>query len=56
MFLLFLFVLTIQFLTYWIFEPLTTFLEYVFEVKFLPIVALLAFFLFLYTEKSNLTK
>ena len=54
MFLLFLFVLIIQFLTYWIFEPLTTFLEYVFQVKFFPIVALLAFFLLLSTKKSNL--
>ena len=54
MFLLLFFVLIIQFLTYWIFEPLTTFLEYVFEVKFFPIVALLAFFLLLSTKKSNL--
>ncbi len=43
MFLLLFFVLLIQFLTYWIFEPLTSFLEYVLEIKLLPIIALLAF-------------
>ena len=49
---LFFFVLIIQFLTYWIFEPFTTFLEYVFEVRFLPILALLAFILLFSTKKN----
>ena len=51
MFLLLFFVLIIQFLTYWIFEPLATFLEYVFEVRLFPIVALLAF-IFLFSTKK----
>jgi len=53
MFLLFLFVLIIQFLTYWIFEPLSTFLEYVFEVRTFPLIALLAF-IFLFSTKKNI--
>ena len=53
MFLLLFFVLIIQFLTYWIFEPLTTFLEYVFEVRFLPIIVLLAFILLFSTKKIS---
>ncbi len=52
MFLLLFFVLIIQFLTYWIFEPLATFLEYVFEVRLFPIVALLAFILLFLTKKN----
>ena len=43
MFLLLFFVLIIQSLTHWIFEPLTTVLDFVFEVRFFPIIALLAF-------------
>ena len=53
MFLLFLFVLIIQFLTYWIFEPITTFLEYVFQVRIFPIIALIAFILLFSTKKNN---
>ena len=45
MFLLLFFVALIQFFTYWIFEPLTSFLEYVLEIRFLPFVALLVFIL-----------
>ncbi len=57
MFLLLFFVLIIQFITYWIFEPLTNFLEYVFEVRFLPVVTLLSFILLFSTKKiSNLIK
>ena len=46
MFLLLFFVLLIQFFTYWIFEPLTTFLEYVLEIRLLPIIALAVLILF----------
>ena len=47
MFLLLFFVLLIQFFTYWIFEPLASFLEYVLEIRLFPIIALtLLFFLF----------
>ncbi len=53
MFFLFFFILIIQFLTYWIFEPITTFLEYVFDVRFLPLLALLAFVLLFSTKQNN---
>ena len=36
MFLLLFFVLLIQFLTYWIFEPLASFLEYFLEIRIFP--------------------
>ena len=42
MFLLLFFVLLIQFFTYWLFEPLASFLEYVLEIRLLPIIALVA--------------
>jgi len=42
MFLLLFFVLLIQFFTHWIFEPLASFLEYVFEIRLFPIFALIA--------------
>jgi len=41
MFLLLFFVLLIQFLTYWIFEPFVSFLEYVLEIRLFPIIALI---------------
>mgnify|MGYP001212292371 CR=1 FL=1 len=40
MFLLLLFVLLIQFFAHWIFEPLTSLLEYFVELKLFPIIAL----------------
>jgi len=40
MFILLFFVLLIQFFTYWIFEPLASFLENVLEVNLLPIFVL----------------
>jgi len=46
MFLLFFFVFLIQFITYWIFEPFASFLEYVFEIRFFPIIALIVLILF----------
>jgi len=51
MFLLMFFVLIIQFFTYWIFEPFVSFLEYVFEVRLLPIIALVVLIL-LFSAKS----
>ena len=51
MFLLLFFVLLIQFFTYWIFEPLATFLEYVLEIRFFPIVALIGL-AFLFSAKN----
>jgi len=41
MFLLLFFVLLIQFSTYWIFEPLASFLEHILEIRLLPIFALI---------------
>ena len=41
MFLLLFFVLLIQFFTYWIFEPFSSFLEHVLEIRLLPIIALI---------------
>tara|TARA_Y100000994_G_scaffold215042_1_gene191147 strand:+ start:639 stop:806 length:168 start_codon:yes stop_codon:yes gene_type:complete len=46
MFLLLFCVLLIQFLTYWIFEPLASFLEYVLEIRLFPIIALIGIILF----------
>ena len=52
MFLLLFFVLLIQFFTYWILEPLVSFLEYVFEIRFLPLVALIVLIL-LFSGKTT---
>ena len=47
MFLLLWFVFLIQFLTFWIFGPFTSFLTNLFEIRFLPVVALvIAIYLF----------
>ncbi len=51
MFLLLFFVLLIQFFAYWIFEPLSSFLEYVLEIRFFPIVALIGL-VFLFSAKN----
>ena len=51
MFLLLLFVLLIQLFTYWIFEPLASFLDYVLEIRFFPIVALIGL-VFLFSAKD----
>ena len=50
MFLLLFFVLLIQFFTYWIFEPLASFLEYVLEIRLIPIIALIGL-VFLFSAK-----
>ena len=51
MFILLFFVLLIKFFTYWIFEPLASFLEYVLEIKFFPIIALIGL-VFLFSAKN----
>ena len=51
MFLLLFFALLIQFFTYWIFEPLASFLEYVFEIRFFPIIALIGL-IFLFSANN----
>ena len=40
MLLLLFFIFLIQFFTYWIFEPITSFLEYFLETRLLPGIAL----------------
>ena len=51
MFLLLFFVVLIQFFTHWIFEPLSSFLEYVLEIRLFPIIALIGF-IFLFSQKN----
>ncbi len=51
MFLLLFFVLLIQFFTYWIFEPLASFLEYVLEIRLIPYIALIGL-VFLFSAKN----
>ena len=51
MFLLLFFVLLIQFLTYWIFEPLASFLGYVLEIRMFPIIVLIGL-IFLFSGKN----
>jgi len=51
MFLLLFFVLLIQFLTYWIFEPFASFLDYALEIRLFPIIALIAL-IFLFSANN----
>ena len=51
MFLIFFLVLLIQFFNYWIFEPLTSFLENVLVIKLFPIFGLLGLIL-LFSAKN----
>ena len=53
MFLLLFFVLLIQFFTYWIFEPLAYFLDYVLEIRLLPIIALIGLILLFSTKNID---
>ena len=52
MFLLLFFVFLIQFFTYWVFEPLAFFLDYILEVRMFPIIALIVL-VFLFSAKNN---
>ena len=52
MFILIFFILLIQFFSYWVFEPLTTFLTNLLEIKIFPIFILGAF-IFLFNPKNN---
>ena len=51
MVLLLFFVLLIQFFTYWVIEPLASFLEYVLEIKLFPVIALVGL-VFLFSAKN----
>ena len=52
MFLLLFFVLLIQFFTYWIFEPVTSFVEYALEIRLFPSIAI--FSLIVLFSKKNI--
>ena len=52
---LFFFIFLIQFFSYWIFEPLTSFLTNLLELRFLPIFFLLIF-IFLFSTKKRVIK
>ena len=45
MFVLLLFVFLIQISTYWIFEPLTSFVEYLLQIRLFPVIALVGLIL-----------
>tara|TARA_B100000424_G_scaffold34813_1_gene23527 strand:+ start:199 stop:366 length:168 start_codon:yes stop_codon:yes gene_type:complete len=50
--LLLLFVVSlIQFFTYWVFKPLELIAEYVLEIRFFPVIALVVFILLFSTKK-----
>jgi hypothetical protein len=51
MFFLLFVVLFIQFFTYWIFEPLVSFLEYVLEIRSFSVIALISL-IFLFSAKK----
>jgi len=51
MFLFLFFVLFIQFFTYWIFEPIASFLEKVLEIRLFPVIALIGL-IFLFSAKN----
>ena len=51
MFLLLFFVLLIQFFTYWVFEPIASFLGYSLEIRFSPIIALIVL-VYLFSAKN----
>ena len=53
MFLLLLFVLLIQFFAYWIFEPLSTFVEHVLEIRLFPVFALTGLILLFSTRNID---
>jgi len=47
------FISLIQIFSYWIFEPLTSFLTYVIEIRFLPELSLLIFIFLFSTREGN---
>ena len=51
MFFLLFFISLIQFLTYWIFEPLTSLIEHALEIKLFPTIALLVL-IWLFSAKN----
>jgi len=53
MFLLLFFILLIQSFSYWIFEPLASFLKYALEIRLFPIIALLVLISLFWGETIN---
>ena len=54
MFLLLFFVLLIQVITYWILEPISSYLVYVLEIRGIPIIALIVFSLLFSANKYKI--
>ena len=50
MFILLVLILIVQFFTYWIFDPLATFIEYILEIRLFPIIALVSLILLFSTK------
>ena len=50
MFILLVLILIVQFFTYWIYDPLATFIEYILEIRFFPIIALVSLILLFSTK------
>ena len=51
MFFLLFFVVLIQFFTYWIFEPITSFITNILEIRLFPIIALVGLVLIFSAKK-----
>ena len=51
MFFLLFFVVLLQFFTYWIFEPVTSFITNVIEIRLFPVIALVGLILIFSTKK-----
>ena len=51
MFFLLFFIVLIQFFTYWIFEPLTSFMANVVEIRFFPVIAFVGL-IFIFSAKK----
>ena len=51
MFFLLFFVVLIQFFTYWIFEPITSFITNILEIRLFPIIALVGLILIFSAKK-----
>ena len=52
MFILLFFVFLIQFLSFWLLEPISSFFTYVLEIKIFPLIALLGF-VFLFSKDTK---
>ena len=51
MFILLFIILLIQFFTYWVFQPMTSFLQYFLEIRSFPYILLISF-IFLFSARN----